>query len=166
MDSATQEKIIIEICGEARYCLLGFIAVPLLFVLIDLPKGYRLSKSIALSFDAFIHNPYMLGIAFVLECLVFLGFMRVSNQKLILTETKLINVTGIFKVERIEIPLEDIESIYTVVDKDFFAKKLHCAAVSLEVKGSKKQQFGSMKSPAEFVERTNRQIALVKRSKE
>lgn len=163
-----QESVIKEISGEATYCLSGVPAIPLMFILMEFhaKRGYTFKQVFSIAVEQYLANPYILALTFVLEVLVFLAFCRIGKQKLILTETKLINETGLFKVERFEYPLENIEDIYVVVERDFIAKRLGCNTVSLKLKDDKGQNFPMMKNTREFVDCVCRQMALIRKKDE
>jgi len=159
------EKILMEIAGDPRYTVLGFFAVPLWLTLLDfkLIRGYSFLGSLKIAFKSFFSNPYMLGIALILEIIMLVAFIRISKQKLYLTETNVISETGIFKVEQKAIPLKDIKIIYSLNDNDKIARRFKCASVALETLDGDKQSFMLMKNTQEFTDKANYQIARLKR---
>ena len=154
------ETVLAEAKANTAYVALGFFCVPLLFIFIGFDKslGTTVKEVFAVSIYQTFHNPFILGIMIILEILMSTAYLRIYQQKLVLTATTLITRTGYVKIHRSEIPLKDIKSIRLLEQRDRLTKKMNCGTIIVETISGEKLEFPLIKNPRAFVNKVKYQI--------
>ena len=154
------ETVLAEAKANTAYVALGFFCVPLLFIFIGFDKslGTTVKEVFAASIYQTFHNPFILGLMIILEILMSTAYMRIYQQKLVLTATTLITYTGYLKNHRSDIPLKDIKSIRLLEQKDRLTKRMNCGTVIVETMNGTKLEFPIIKNPHAFVNKVKHQI--------
>lgn len=154
------ETVLAEAKANTAYVALGFFCVPLLFIFIGFDKslGTTVKEVFAVSIYQAFHNPFILGIMIILEILMSTAYLRIYQQKLVLTATTLITRTGYVKNHRSDIPLKDIKSIRLLEQRDRLTKKMNCGTIIVETISGEKLEFPLIKNPRAFVNKVKYQI--------
>ena len=154
------ETVLAEAKANTAYVALGFFCVPLLFIFIGFDKslGTTVKEVFAVSIYQTFHNPFILGIMIILEILMSTAYLRIYQQKLVLTATTLITRTGYVKNHRSDIPLKDIKSIRLLEQRDRLTKKMNCSTIIVETISGEKLEFPLIKNPRAFVNKVKYQI--------
>lgn len=161
------EKVIMETHANTTYVMLGFPAIPLwlTFLMVERIKGHNLFYSLKMTFLKLCHENLFLIVLLILELLVCLSYIRMYNQKIVLTNQKIIvyrlTVFGssLFETAKQEVPLTDIEKIYVRTGSDFFEKRLKCSTIVIQPKNGEEIRLDLMNKGREFTDEASYQIA-------
>lgn len=147
------ETVLAETTASTVYVTFGFFCVPLLFICLGFDKrlGRTIKEVFVASCNEVLHNPLILGIMIVLEILIATAYMRMHQQRLVLTPTTLITYTGYIENNRADIPLQDIKAINLLGPNDRLQKKLNCGTIIVETINGEKLEFPIIKNPQTFV---------------
>lgn len=165
------EKVIMETNANTTYVLLGFPAIPLwlTFVMLERIKGHNLFYSLKMTFLKLCQENSFIVFILILELIVCLSYYRMHNQKITLTDQRIIiqtlNVFGskIFETTTQELQLTDIDKIYVKTGSDFFERRLKCSTIILQPDNGEEIQLFLMNNGKEFTELASYHIAMSKR---
>lgn len=168
------EKIIMETHANTTYVLLGFPAIPLwlTFLMLERIKGHNLFYSLKVTFLKLCHENLFIAVLLILELLVCLSYYRMQNQKIVLTNQKIIiyrlTVFGssLFETTKQELPLTEIGKIYVRTGSDFFEKRLKCSSIVLQTKHGEEIRLDLMNKGREFADEASYQVAMAQKAVE
>lgn len=165
------EKVIMETHANTTYVMLGFPAIPLwlTFLMLERIKGHNLFYSLKMTFLKLCHENSFIVVLIVLELLVCLSYFRMHNQKITLTNQRIVihtlNVFGskMFETTTQELRLTDIDKIYVQTGSDFFERRLKCSTIILQPNNGEEIKLFLMNNGREFADMASYHIAMSKR---
>ena len=162
------EKVIMETHANTTYVMLGFPAIPLwlTFLMVERIKGHNLFYSLKMTFLKLCHENLFIALMLVLELLVCLSYLRMQNQRVVLTNQKIIVYrltlfgSSFFETTKQEVPLTEVERIYVRTGSDFFEKRLKCSTIVVQPKNGEEIRLDLMNKGREFADEASYQIAM------